>query len=103
MHRLLRAAALTGWLANYPVTVDGQRYVIDVGFPAVKLAVEVDGWAFHSDVERFRADRRRQNRLSVAGWTVVRFTRADLRERPDEVLRIITRLLSAASGEFATA
>ncbi len=53
MHRLLRTAGLTGRLANYPVSVDGHRCVIDVALPAVKLAVEVDGWAFHSDGERF--------------------------------------------------
>jgi hypothetical protein len=33
--------------------------LIDVTFPTALVAVEVDGWAWHVDVERFRADRRR--------------------------------------------
>lgn len=103
LHRLLRRAGITGWWPNYPVTVEGHRFQIDVAFLAAKIAVEVDGWAFHSDVERFRADRRRQNRLSMAGWTVVRFTWADLVERPDEVVRTIAGLLAATDAALTTA
>lgn len=102
LHRLLRRASITGWWPNFPVTIEGHSFEVDVAFVAAKLAVEVDGWAFHSDVERFRADRRRQNRLSVAGWTVVRFTWADLIERPDEVVRTIVRLLAATDAALAT-
>lgn len=63
-----------------------------MAFPHWKLAVEVDGWAFHSGVDRFRADRRKQNALTLAGWTVVRFTWTDLVERPDYVVAVIKRL-----------
>ncbi|MGH3928377.1 MAG: hypothetical protein ACRDTF_00190, partial [Pseudonocardiaceae bacterium] len=42
--RLLRAAGITGWEQNYPV----QDYVIDVAFPAQRVAIEVDGWAWHT-------------------------------------------------------
>jgi hypothetical protein len=50
------------------------------------LAIEVDGWAWHHDVERFRRDRQRQNALVLAGWTVLRFTWHDLTQRPGEVV-----------------
>ena len=40
---------------------------IDLAFPAQKVAVEVDGWAWHVDVDRFRNDRRKQNALVRAG------------------------------------
>ena len=43
--RLLKAARITGWQANYPVA----GYRVDVGFPKQKVAIEVDGLAFHSD------------------------------------------------------
>lgn len=45
------------------------------------LAIEVDGWAWHSDVDRFAHDRRRRNALMLAGWTVSRFTWQDLTAR----------------------
>ncbi len=40
--RLLRAAKITGWRANYPLA----GYRIDVAFPKQKIAIEVDGFAF---------------------------------------------------------
>jgi len=53
---------------------------------AAKLAVEVDGWAWHMDVERFRADRHKGNALVRAGWDLLRFTWHDLNNRPAYVL-----------------
>ena len=79
---LLRDAGLTGWQCGYRV----DQYELDFAFPAAKIAIEIDGWAWHSDVERFRHDRRRQNVLVLAGWTVLRFTWHDLTGRPDTVL-----------------
>ncbi len=42
----------------------------------------VDGWAWHVDPERFRADRRKQNALVRDGWDPLRFTWHDLDQRP---------------------
>jgi very-short-patch-repair endonuclease len=90
LHKLLRDAGIAGWRANHRVQLgDGVFAVVDVAFIARKVAVEVDGWAFHSDVERFQRDRERQNRLVALGWTVLRFTWADLTQRPDYVLHSI--------------
>ena len=35
---------ITGWKTNYPVG----GYKVDVAFPNQKVAIETDGWAFHS-------------------------------------------------------
>ena len=80
--RLLRAAKISGWRANYPVC----GYVIDVAFPQQKVAIEVDGWAFHNDRTAFQHDRTRQNRISLNGWKVLRFTWLDLNEYPQRVI-----------------
>ena len=63
--------------------------MVDLAFVAERVAVEVDGWAYHVDPDRFQGDRSRQNRLTAAGWIVVRFTWADLVEKPDEVVAMI--------------
>jgi very-short-patch-repair endonuclease len=55
----------------------------------MRLAIEIDGWAYHSDVDRFQRDRRRQNVLVALGWTVLRFTWADLTQRPGYVTAAI--------------
>lgn len=105
LHALLRSAGIRGWRANVPI--DGQlglTAVGDVVFRAARLVVEIDGYAYHTSPERFRADRHRQNRLVAHGWTVLRFTWRDLRERPDYVVAtIMTTLarLGAASAKAA--
>ena len=88
---LLTAAAITGWIANHPVG----GYVVDFAFPAIKLAVEIDGWAFHHDPVKFQYDRQRQNQLILRGWQILRFTWRDLVERPEHVIRELRRAISA--------
>lgn len=88
---VLRAADVTGWVANYPLG----GYVVDVAFPDVKVAIEVDGFAFHSDTAAFQNDRLRQNRIALLGWQVLRFTWLDLTEYPDRVLATIHSAVSA--------
>ncbi|MGH3764300.1 MAG: DUF559 domain-containing protein [Pseudonocardiaceae bacterium] len=86
LHRLLRRAQIKGWVANHRVVLAGIEYLIDVAVVERRLAIEVDGWAWHSDVDRFGHDRRRQNALVLAGWTVLRFTWHDLVSRPEAVV-----------------
>lgn len=89
-HALLVGAGLTGWTAGYP----WRRYVLDIAFPAARLAIEIDGYAYHSDPARFQHDRRRQNELVAARWTVLRFTWADIVERPHYVIETIAGSVS---------
>ncbi|HYH30934.1 MAG TPA: DUF559 domain-containing protein [Pseudonocardia sp.] len=91
--RLLRDAGITGWVLAHPFG----PYLIDLAFPARRVAIELDGWAWHVDVERFRADRRKGNALTRAGWTLLRFTWHDLVTRPGEVLVEIIDALAAAA------
>lgn len=80
--KLLRQAGIEGWRANYPVS----GYQVDVGFPNVRVAIEVDGLAFHSDADAFVADRQRQNIITLHGWKVLRFTWIDLTQYPHRVV-----------------
>ncbi len=88
--KLLREAGITGWRTNHPVG----GYKVDVGFPVQQIAIETDGWAFHSDQDAFQVDRRRQNDLSLLGWQVLRFTWLDLTEYPQRVIATIRRAIS---------
>ena len=96
LHKLLRAAGIRDWIANHAIWVDGDLIaVVDVAIPSRLLAVEVDGMAYHVDVDRFRRDRWRQNRLVALGWTVLRFTWADLTDRPGYVTAAVARAVAA--------
>lgn len=64
----------------------------DLAWPERKVLVEFDG-DVHRERDVFVRDLRRQNRLVAAGWTVLRFTSADVLGRPDEVLAEIRRAL----------
>lgn len=101
LHRILRSRRIVGWQPNYELWVAGDLVaVLDIAFTTERVAIEVDGYAFHSDVDDFRRDRRRQNRLVALGWTVLRFTWADLTERPGYVAATIRSVLrSGAQGD----
>jgi very-short-patch-repair endonuclease len=86
--KLLRDNGITGWKTNYPVG----RYKVDVAFPKQRVAIEVDGWAFHSEPADFQNDRERQNNILLLGWKVLRFTWLDLTEYPQ---RVIAEIASA--------
>ena len=88
--KLLRGAGITGWERGVPFG----PWTVDLAFPDAKVAVEVDGWAWHVDVDRFRADRRKGNALARAGWTVLRFTWHDVVSRPAYVVAEIRAALA---------
>ena len=88
---LMKQAGITGWKANYPVA----GYKVDIAFTRSRVAIEVDGLAFHSDSDDFHNDRVRQNAIALAGWQVLRFTWLDLTEYPDRVIATIRRAISA--------
>lgn len=79
---VLREAGVAGWVLGHPFG----PYTIDLAFPAARVAVEVDGWAWHSGAAQFAADRRKGNALTRAGWKLLRFTWHDLDAYPGDVL-----------------
>lgn len=58
------------------------QYRVDLGFPEQRLAVEVDGDAFHltADGDLRRADRVRDQRLASLGWAVLRVSARQVRD-----------------------
>lgn len=62
---------------------------VDAAYPELLLAIEVDGFAAHSSPDAFQRDRTRQNRMVALGWTVLRFTWADVVGDPSAVANTI--------------
>jgi very-short-patch-repair endonuclease len=73
-HDMLDRNGIKGWVANATIRVGEASYAPDVAFGPTPVACEVDGYEHHSSREAFTRDRRRQNALVLAGWTVLRFT-----------------------------
>ncbi len=58
---------------------------LDLAYPRLRIAIEFDG-ALHREADVFARDLRRQNMLISDGWTVLRFSGADVLGRPDYVV-----------------
>jgi very-short-patch-repair endonuclease len=65
---------------------------VDFAWPDRKVAVEYEGVWHGESPQQVAADRRRLNRLTAAGWTVVFVTAADLYEAEQVVARIAAAL-----------
>jgi len=98
LHGLLREAGIGGWTAGVTLTdAQGVIGVVDLHFDGTRVVVEVDGFRAHSSKRSFINDRRRQNRLVVARYNVLRYTWDDLQKRPHEVLAEIKAALRDAA------
>jgi very-short-patch-repair endonuclease len=71
---------------------------VDFAWPAQRLIVEADGFAFHADRDAYRSDRRRMNELERLGWRVLRFTWEDVVGRPEHVTGLVRSLLQPAAA-----
>lgn len=74
-------AAVPGAVAEFEGAVPGRRFRIDVAFPMVRVAVEVDGYAFHGKHLRdFKRDREKRNALALLGWVVLAYPAGRIRK-----------------------
>jgi hypothetical protein len=91
---LLHTAGLPAPTLQHVVRSAGGRFLGrgDMAWPEHRVLVEFDG-DHHRDRKTFVEDLRRQNLLVAEGWTILRFTSADVYGRPDEVVASIRRAL----------
>ncbi len=71
---LLVRAGLPEPTRQHRVEIGGRRFRIDLCYPEFKIAIEYDGWEWHSGRRAFDEDRARANQLVVLGFAVLRFT-----------------------------
>lgn len=100
---LLHVAGLPAPDLQFAVRSAGGVFVgrADLAWPDRKVLVEFDG-NVHRERAVFVNDVRRQNALVAAGWTVLRFTSADVLGRPDDVVAQIRRALRARDRRTRT-
>jgi hypothetical protein len=96
--RLCKHAGLPTPVFQHPVG----RYRIDFAYPDLLLAIEVDGYGPHASRKAFQSDRERQNTLVVRGWTVLRFTWADVVKRPEHVAKVVADAIGRAHFRHRT-
>lgn len=97
--KLLKEAGITGWASNLSVSFEGRKAKIDIAFPGLRLAIEIDGFAFHHKPPVFRGDRKRQNAVMIGEWRVLRYTWLDLVEEPERFIAEVRAMITLMVGE----
>ncbi|NUR72048.1 MAG: DUF559 domain-containing protein [Hamadaea sp.] len=83
------------FIRQFPVTVDGGRYYLDVFAEPERVAFELDGAAWHGSRQQREADLRRDAALATQGIMVVRFTYRRLTTEPERVRREVLMILES--------
>src|SRR5262249_16892342 len=82
--QLVRTAGFPDPVRQYWVVLGGRRYRLDFVWPALRLAVEIDGAAVHGP-DHLPPDLRRQNQIVLDGWMILRFAWSTLTARRRDV------------------
>ena len=92
---LLHDARLPPPVLQHAVRNQAGRFLgrADLAWPDRAVLVEFDG-NVHRERDVFVNDLRRQNELVAAGWTVLRFSSADVLGHPEKVVAAVRRALS---------
>jgi len=70
----LTGAGLPQPVFEYPVTVNGHLYYLDLAWPAHLVAVECNDAGSHDTPNAFRRDPTKRNRCEAIGWRYLEFT-----------------------------
>jgi very-short-patch-repair endonuclease len=97
LFRVLRRARLPIPVAQYEVLTHSGKAVFDFAYADEKVAVEADGFRWHSSRRRWDHDRERGNAVAMLGWTVIRVTWPQLHQRPEEIVGAVRAVLSGRS------
>ncbi|WP_163204681.1 DUF559 domain-containing protein [Blastococcus saxobsidens] len=90
---LLHTAGAPAPVLQHEIRTPAGLFRADMAWPDRRVLVEFDG-DVHRDRAVFVRDLRRQNALVASGWTVLRFSSADVLGRPDVVVAQIRRALA---------
>jgi very-short-patch-repair endonuclease len=92
--QLLRELILS---AKFPLPRFNARvagYEVDAVWPAERVIVEVDGYAYHGHRAQFERDRRKDLALTAAGYRVIRISWRQLTNEPFQLVAVISAALS---------
>ncbi len=95
--RLLVRAGVRPPTFEYTVRTAAGVFVgrVDLAYPDLRIAIECDSDQWRSGRQRRQADLGRQNRLVLAGWTILRFTWEDLVQHPETIIEQVEAALAA--------
>jgi hypothetical protein len=81
---------------NVPLVIDDVQLEVDFLWRDARLVVETDDRYSHFTLTAFEKDRRRDQRLKLAGWEVIRCTWHQVVDDPGELSKTLGTLLAGA-------
>lgn len=70
---------------------------VDLAWPSRHVALELDGYRYHSDLRTFVGDRERGNRIVASGWVLLRTTPTTVSQAPHRVVADVRAALGRPS------
>ncbi len=95
--RVLRAAGVPVPAVQHEIWTHLGPAVVDLAYVERRVAIEADGYRWHSSRRRWDHDRARRNALTMLGWTIIHVTWPQLRDRPSEVIDAIRATLATTT------
>jgi very-short-patch-repair endonuclease len=97
--RMCSRALLPPPEVNVLLDLDGLCIEADFLWRDARLVVETDGRQTHDTATAFEADRRRDQRLTLAGWRVIRCTWSQVINEPADLVRTLKVLLAKTAAD----
>ena len=99
---LLRQSGFAEPIRRLAVEIGWERPIhIDFAYPDLLIGIETDGYEPHVSRAQWELDRRRDAALALLGWLILRFSRNDILNRPDYVLRTLRDALAMRRAIFS--
>jgi very-short-patch-repair endonuclease len=91
--QLVRGAGLPMPLAQYEIRLNGSIARVDFAYTDLKVAIELDGAAYHTGEKAKKRDRRRERLLGASGWRVLRFDWDEVTNAAEYVIQTLDAYL----------
>jgi len=98
LERMLVPIALRAGLGKPETQVWLNGFRVDFVWPELRLVVETDGLTYHRTPAQQARDRVRDQAHAASGWTVLRFTHAQVRFDPGHVEATLRAILHRREG-----
>jgi len=89
-------------LPSFATNLNESGYELDVYWPELRFAVELDVYETHGGHESFEEDRRRDEDLKLAGIELSRVTGPRFEREPQQVMKRVARLLDQRREQLGT-
>lgn len=87
-------------LVNHRIDCGSDAYLVDLAWPQLLLAIELDGHAYHSGRAALERDKRRDRKLSAIGYKSVRVTWRQFQHEREDLARDLVQIYASLAARM---